>query len=429
MKIIKGIEKAKLTISKFNGLSNPLDSAQNSESRKIVAEIIERVRKDGDSALKYYAQSLEKVELKQIEVDSTVINNAVNKVPQELLDALVKASDRITAFHKESMPKEWSNTKAGYGSIVRAVEKAGLYIPGGTALYPSTVLMSAIPAKIAGVSEVVMCTPTKTGLPHEYILAAAKIANVDRVFTIGGAQAIAAMAYGTETVPKVDLICGPGNIFVTLAKKQVYGDVGIDGIYGPTETMIVADETADPELCIYDLMAQAEHDELSIPTLVTTSQQLAEFVHKSWKKLAEKMERKSIIRASMENRGSIVIVSNLTQAIELVNIIAPEHVSLVAKNPHKLIPDIRNAGMIFVGENSHEVLGDYTAGPSHVMPTSNTARYSSGLGVQSFIKHIPVVDFGYETADPLNKIAATIARAEGFTAHAKAAEVRKKLNK
>ena len=429
MKIIKGIEKAKLTISKFNGLSNPLDSAQNSESRKIVAEIIERVRKDGDSALKYYAQSLEKVELKQIEVDSTVINNAVNKVPQELLDALVKASDRITAFHKESMPKEWSNTKAGYGSIVRAVEKAGLYIPGGTALYPSTVLMSAIPAKIAGVSEVVMCTPTKTGLPHEYILAAAKIANVDRIFTIGGAQAIAAMAYGTETVPKVDLICGPGNIFVTLAKKQVYGDVGIDGIYGPTETMIVADETADPELCIYDLMAQAEHDELSIPTLVTTSQQLAEFVHKSWKKLAEKMERKSIIRASMENRGSIVIVSNLTQAIELVNIIAPEHVSLVAKNPHKLIPDIRNAGMIFVGENSHEVLGDYTAGPSHVMPTSNTARYSSGLGVQSFIKHIPVVDFGYETADPLNKIAATIARAEGFTAHAKAAEVRKKLNK
>ena len=429
MKIIKGIEKAKLTISKFNGLSNPLDSAQNSESRKIVVEIIERVRKDGDSALKYYAQSLEKVELKQIEVDSTVINNAVNKVPQELLDALVKASDRITAFHKESMPKEWSNTKAGYGSIVRAVEKAGLYIPGGTALYPSTVLMSAIPAKIAGVSEVVMCTPTKTGLPHEYILAAAKIANVDRVFTIGGAQAIAAMAYGTETVPKVDLICGPGNIFVTLAKKQVYGDVGIDGIYGPTETMIVADETADPELCIYDLMAQAEHDELSIPTLVTTSPQLAEFVHKSWKKLAEKMERKSIIRASMENRGSIVIVSNLTQAIELVNIIAPEHVSLVAKNPHKLIPDIRNAGMIFVGENSHEVLGDYTAGPSHVMPTSNTARYSSGLGVQSFIKHIPVVDFGYETADPLNKIAATIARAEGFTAHAKAAEVRKKLNK
>ena len=429
MKIIKGIEKAKLTISKFNGLSNPLDSAQNSESRKIVVEIIERVRKDGDSALKYYAQSLEKVELKQIEVDSTVINNAVNKVPQELLDALVKASDRITAFHKESMPKEWSNTKAGYGSIVRAVEKAGLYIPGGTALYPSTVLMSAIPAKIAGVSEVVMCTPTKTGLPHEYILAAAKIANVDRVFTIGGAQAIAAMAYGTETVPKVDLICGPGNIFVTLAKKQVYGDVGIDGIYGPTETMIVADETADPELCIYDLMAQAEHDELSIPTLVTTSPQLAEFVHKSWKKLAEKMERKSIIRASMENRGSIVIVSNLTQAIELVNIIAPEHVSLVAKNPHKLIPDIRNAGMIFVGENSHEVLGDYTAGPSHVMPTSNTARYSSGLGVQSFIKHIPVVDFGYETADPLNNIAATIARAEGFTAHAKAAEVRKKLNK
>ena len=429
MKIIEGIQNAKLTISKYNKISNHLDSDQNTEFEKVVTQIIKRVKKDGDSALRFYAQSLDNVTLEQIEVDSKVINDAANKVPKELLDALEKASDRITEFHKESMPQGWSDTKAGYGSIVRAVEKAGLYIPGGTALYPSTVLMSAIPAKIAGVSEVVMCTPTKTGLPHEYILAAAKIADVDRIFTIGGAQAIAAMAYGTETVPKVDLICGPGNIFVTLAKKHVYGDVGIDGIYGPTETMIVADETADPELCIYDLMAQAEHDELSIPTLVTTSQQLAEFVHKSWKKLAEKMERKPIICASMENRGSIVIVSNLSEAIELVNIIAPEHVSLVTKSPHKLIPDIRNAGMVFVGENSHEVLGDYTAGPSHVMPTSNSARYSSGLGVQSFIKHIPVVDFGYETADPLNNIAATIARAEGFTAHAKAAEVRKKLNK
>ena len=429
MKIIEGIQKAKLTISKYNRISNHLDSDQNTEFEKVVTQIIKRVKKDGDSALRFYAQSLDNVTLEQIEVDSKFINDAANKVPKELLDALEKASDRITAFHKESMPQGWSDTKAGYGSIVRAVEKAGLYIPGGTALYPSTVLMSAIPAKIAGVSEVVMCTPTKTGLPHEYILAAAKIADVDRIFTIGGAQAIAAMAYGTETVPKVDLICGPGNIFVTLAKKHVYGDVGIDGIYGPTETMIVADETADPELCIYDLMAQAEHDELSIPTLVTTSQQLAEFVHKSWKKLAEKMERKPIICASMENRGSIVIVSNLTEAIELVNIIAPEHVSLVTKSPNKLIPDIRNAGMVFVGENSHEVLGDYTAGPSHVMPTSNSARYSSGLGVQSFIKHIPVVDFGYETADPLNNVAATIARAEGFTAHAKAAEVRKKLNK
>jgi len=429
LKIIEGIQNAKLTISKYNKISNHLDSDQNTEFEKVVTQIIKRVKKDGDSALRFYAQSLDNVTLEQIEVDSKVINDAANKVPKELLDALEKASDRITAFHKESMPQGWSDTKSGYGSIVRAVEKAGLYIPGGTALYPSTVLMSAIPAKIAGVSEVVMCTPTKTGLPHEYILAAAKIADVDRIFTIGGSQAIAAMAYGTETVPKVDLICGPGNIFVTLAKKHVYGDVGIDGIYGPTETMIVADETADPELCIYDLMAQAEHDELSIPTLVTTSQQLAEFVHKSWKKLAEKMERKPIICASMENRGSIVIVSNLTEAIELVNIIAPEHVSLVTKSPHKLIPDIRNAGMVFVGENSHEVLGDYTAGPSHVMPTSNSARYSSGLGVQSFIKHIPVVDFGYETADPLNNVAATIARAEGFTAHAKAAEVRKKLNK
>ena len=429
MKIIEGIQNAKLTISKYNRISNHLDSDQNTEFEKVVTQIIKRVKKDGDSALRFYAQSLDNVTLEQIEVDSKVINDAANKVPKELLDALEKASDRITAFHKESMPQGWSDTKSGYGSIVRAVEKAGLYIPGGTALYPSTVLMSAIPAKIAGVSEVVMCTPTKTGLPHDYILAAAKIANVDRIFTIGGAQAIAAMAYGTETIPKVDLICGPGNIFVTLAKKQVYGDVGIDGIYGPTETMIVADETADPELCIYDLMAQAEHDEQSIPTLVTNSKQLAEFVHKSWIKLAETMERKSIICASMQNRGSIVIVNDLIEAIELVNIIAPEHVSLVTKSPHKLIPDIRNAGMVFIGENSHEVLGDYAAGPSHVMPTSNTARYSSGLGVQSFIKHIPVVDFGYETADPLNNVAATIARAEGFTAHAKAAEVRKKLNK
>lgn len=429
MKIIKGLEKAKLTISKFNGLSSISDSDQNVEFEKVVSEIIENVKREGDSALRHYAQSLDKAELKQIEVDSELIDSSLDKVPTELLDALMKASERITAFHKKSMPKEWKDPEAGYGSIVRAVEKAGLYIPGGTALYPSTVLMSAIPAKIAGVNEVIMCTPSKSGLPHEYILAAAKIANVDRIFSLGGAQAIAAMAYGTQTVPKVDLICGPGNIFVTLAKKQVYGDVGIDGMYGPTETMIVADETADPELCIYDLIAQAEHDELSIPTLVTNSQKLAESVQESWKPIAEEMDRKSIICASMENRGSIVIVNSLIEAIELVNIVAPEHVSLVTKTPYELIPSIRNAGMIFIGENSHEVLGDYTAGPSHIMPTSNTARYSSGLGVQSFIKHIPVVDFGYETAISLNSVAAIIARAEGFTAHAKAAEARKKLRK
>ena len=316
MKIIEGIQNAKLTSSKYNKISINLDSDQYTEFEKVVTQKIKRVKIDGDSALRFYAQSLDNVTLEQIEVDSKFINDAANKVPKELLDALEKASDRITAFHKESMPQGWSDTKSGYGSIVRAVEKAGLYIPGGTALYPSTVLMSAIPAKIAGESEFVMCTPTKTGLPHEYILAAAKIADVDRIFTIGVAQAIADMAYCTENVPKVDLICGPGNIFVTLAKKQVYGDVGIDGIYGPTETMIVADETANPELCIYDLMAQAEHDEDASSILISSSSDVIHEVKAIIKNQCSNLERAMIVKSSLKNNGLIVKIDNLKQAID-----------------------------------------------------------------------------------------------------------------
>ncbi len=428
MKIVKGLKAAKLEISKNKGLSRDQDSTWHIKNQKIVKRILEQVKNEGDSALKYFSSTLDKIDLDQIEVSSKQMDESVENIPNDLLQAIVKASERILAFHKNSMPADWTDTKYGYGSIIRAVERVGIYIPGGTALYPSTVLMTAIPAKVAGVDELIMCTPTKNGAPHPYILAAAKISNVDRVFSIGGAQAIAAMAYGTETVPKVDLICGPGNVFVTLAKKQVFGDVGIDGIFGPTETMIVADENANSELCMYDLIAQAEHDQLSIPILVTDSEKLGTIINDSWRNIVSGLDRESIICASMQNRGLIAIVDNLIEAIDLVNSFAPEHVSLVTKDPQELIPYIRNAGMVFVGENSHEVLGDYVAGPSHVMPTSSSARYSSGLGVESFIKHIPIVDFGYKTAAPLNEIASVIARAEGLTAHALAAEMRMKIN-
>jgi histidinol dehydrogenase len=290
--------------------------------------------------------------------------------------------------------------------------------------------MTAIPAKVAGVSEVIVCTPAREGgMPHPVVLVAADIAGVDRVFRIGGAQAIAAMAYGTETVPRVDMICGPGNIFVTLAKKLLFGEVGIDGLYGPTETVVVADESANPTLCAADLLAQAEHDPLARPVLITTSASLAAAVEKEARTRLERLERASIAKAAMEEQGCIAIVSSLEEALELANQFAPEHISLMVKEPWAFVGQVRNAGAVFLGEFSHEVLGDYVAGPSHVMPTGGTARFSSGLGVHSFVKVSPVTALDRATASELSRAAALIARAEGLTAHAEAAEVREELNK
>ena len=304
----------------------------------------------------------------------------------------------------------------------------GVYVPGGSAPLPSTALMTAIPARVAGVDEIILCSPARNGgLPEPTTLAAAQIAGADRIFAIGGAQAVAAMAYGTETVPKVDMVCGPGNIFVTLAKKMVYGDVGIDGLYGPTETMIVADASANPTLCAADMLAQAEHDPLATPVLVCVSSALAERVVDEVEARLRRLSRESVARAAIEGRGTVAIVENLDEAIRIANRFAPEHLCLAVEDPWRWVGKIRNAGALFMGEFSHEVLGDYVAGPSHVMPTSGSARFNSGVGVHTFLKTIPVIAIDDAQSAALSESAAVIARAEGLTAHAEAAEIRREL--
>jgi len=396
---------------------------------QVVQRVIEQVRTQGDAALRDLAKRVDGMDLGETEVPRQAIEEAERQVPQALRDAIRTSAERIRRFHEATMPKEWMDKKAGYGRLVNAVGSVGCYVPGGTAPYLSTVLMTAIPARVAGVETVVVCTPAAQGkLPSPAVLAAAKAAGADRVFCIGGAQAVAALAYGTESVPKVDMVCGPGNIFVTLAKKLLYGVVGIDGLYGPTETLVVADETAHPTLCAADLLAQAEHDVMAMPVLVTTSEALASTVEKEAEARLRRLERSKIAGASMESRGTVVLVRDLDEAMEVANAFAPEHISLMVRDPWKLVPKVRNAGAVFVGEFSHEVLGDYVAGPSHVMPTGGTARFSSGLGVHSFLKYTPVVALDRATALSLTPAASALGRAEGLTGHAEAAEVRLELS-
>ena len=395
---------------------------------QVVQAILGEVRQRGDEAVREYTSKLDGTVLAEIEVPESAISAALDTVPREVVDALEVAAHRIRLFHEASRRMSWTDYRNGYGELINPVHRVGAYVPGGTACYPSTVLMTAIPAKVAGVGEVIVCTPARKGdMAHPVVLAAASVAGVDRVFSIGGAQAIAAMAYGTETVPSVDLICGPGNIYVTLAKMLLFGQVGIDGLYGPTETVIVADETANPTLCAADLLAQAEHDVLAMPVLITTSEPLAKVVQRETHVRLERLDRRRIAEAALDQRGCIAIVSGLEEAIGLANEIAPEHLCLMVKEPWSLVGLIRNAGAVFLGEFSHEVLGDYVAGPSHVMPTGGTARFSSGLGVHSFVKVSPIVALDRATSSDLARSASVIARAEGFTAHAEAAEVREEL--
>lgn len=395
---------------------------------QVVQRIIREVRAGGDDALSHLALAVDGVELNSPEVPRELIDQAPSQIDPELLNAIEVSADRIRDYHQATVPKSWMDETKGYGQLTTPVSSVGCYIPGGTASYLSTVLMTSIPARVAGVQKVFICTPIVRGeMPSNSILAAAKIAGVDRVFRIGGAQAIAALAYGTETVPAVDMICGPGNIFVTLAKKVLYGVVGIDGLYGPTETLIIADHTANPTLCAADLLAQAEHDIMATPILITNSKELANAVEKEAENRVIPLSRSQIARASMDKQGVIVIVNNLLEAIEVANNFAPEHISINTENPRALVPLVKNAGAIFVGESSHEVLGDYVAGPSHVMPTGGTARFGSGLGVHSFIKYTPVVELDLKTTLSLTKAASTLARAEGLDAHAEAAEIRLQL--
>jgi histidinol dehydrogenase len=395
---------------------------------QVVERILREVRESGDRALRDLNLKLDGRVLDRIEVPRTVVSGAYDAVSAEVVEALETAAGRVRRFHEATLPKGWLDFAEGYGELVVPLERVGAYVPGGTAPLPSTVLMSVIPAKVAGVKEVMVASPPgETGSPHPAVLVAAGIAGADRVFQIGGAQAIAAMAYGTETVPAVDMICGPGNVFVTLAKKLLYGEVGIDGLYGPTETVVIADETANPTLCAADLLAQAEHDVMATPVLITTSQRVADAVQRELAARVERLDRADIARSALDEQGAIAIVEEMDQALELANRFAPEHMCLMVSEPWRHVGKVKNAGAVFLGEFSHEVLGDYVAGPSHIMPTGGTARFGSGLSVRSFLKFSPVVALDDAASSALAKVASTIARAEGLTGHAEAAEIREEL--
>ena len=431
MRVLRGIDAGLAALTRRPGYEEPEltpAAAKRTEAlfgepltaTQAVERIVADVRASGDAAVGDYANRIDGADLDVLEVPRSVWDDAARSIGAELQDALTVAAGRIRAFHEAAMPRAWEDAGAGYGLRSVAIERVGLYVPGGSAAYPSTVLMSAIPAKVAGVSEVVVCTPD----PSPMTLAAALTAGVDRLFAIGGAQAIAAMAFGTESVPQVDKICGPGNVFVSIAKRLVYGHVDIDGLYGPTETLVIADAAATPEVVAADLLAQAEHDELASPVLVTTSDTIAAAVERELERQVALLERGPIAREALARQGTIVVVDNITEAAAVANAFAPEHLCLLTADPRACVGLIRNAGGIFVGESSPEVMGDYVAGPSHVMPTGGTARFASSLGLHTFIKHVPVVGLSPETAREIGPAASALARAEGLTAHARAAEMR-----
>ena len=430
MKIITGLSQSNLFLetirNSIDSQTSNLSAESNLSLTDSVLKLIKEIKSRGDAAIKEITLDLDNVKLENIEVDSNTISDAFDKTDKNLINSLITASKRITNYHSKTLPKNWADEQEGYGQVINPVDSVGIYVPKNLI---STVLMTVIPAKIAGVKKVYVCTPAETsGVPSDEILAACKISKVDKVFTISGAQAIAALAYGTETIPKVDLICGPGGIYTTIAKKLVYGEVGIDGLYGPTETLIIADANANPILCAADLVAQAEHDKLAIPICVTTSIDLGKLISQQAIARSKNIDRYQIAYDSITNRGAILVVDNLDQAFELANKFAPEHISLMITEPNKQISKIRNAGAIFIGEHSHEVMGDYVAGPSHVMPTSGTAKFNSGLNVNTFLKFSPVVKINKANSQILSSVAATIAKAEGLNGHAEAAEIRNEIN-
>lgn len=393
-----------------------------------VAEIIKNVRENGDKALFEYCEKFDKAQLSSLAVTKEEIDEALSLVEPEFLEILEKAAKNIRKFHSRQVRNSFIiNDEDGIviGQKIIPVDRAGLYVPGGTAAYPSTVLMDAIPAKIAGCREVVMVTPpTKDGKVNPVILAAAHVAGIDRIFKVGGAQAIAALAYGTQSIPKVDKIVGPGNAFVAEAKKQVFGVVSIDMIAGPSEILIVADGKSNPTYVAADLLSQAEHDKMASAVLVTDSAELARNVSTELEKQIPLLERREIARESIDVNGKIIVADTLDAAIEIANEIAPEHLELCVDNPFDKLDSIRHAGSIFMGRNCPEALGDYFAGPNHTLPTSGTAKFSSPLSVDDFIKK---TQYTYYTKDALKKVAfdvAAFAKKEGLTAHAKSAVIR-----
>lgn len=434
MKRIKGFRQAKPLLTREGPSASSLPSPWlEDKTRKddlsvdqIVGRIIADVRANGDRALLSYTEKLDRVRLSSLSVTRREIAAAYGKVDEKLASALELAANRIDKFHSVCKQRlESSFLSHGLGRQVSPLQRVGIYVPGGTAAYPSSLLMTAIPARVAGVKEIIVATPPQQdGTIWAPTLVAADIAKVDRLFKIGGAQAIAALAFGTETVPKVDKICGPGNVFVVTAKRMVYGIVDIESLPGPSEVIVVADDTADASFCAADLIAQAEHDPLASAILITTSSKLADNVDNEIKLQLGRLERRTVAAEAMSSRGMIVTVDSPDDAIELVNLYAPEHVSLMIRNATAYVERIRNAGCIFVGGSSPVALGDYVAGPSHVLPTGGSARFSSPLSVEDFLKTANIVALNEQDARDLGQAAITIAEAEGLKGHAHAIRIR-----
>ncbi len=398
--------------------------------KSLVNEIITNIRNNGDSALLDYSVKFDNISVSSIDelvIDLNETKSAFEGLPEKEKDALQVAAERVRDYHKKQQQDTWTYEEEDgtiLGQKVTPINRVGLYVPGGKAAYPSSVLMNAIPAKVAGVNELIMVVPTPSGVTNQLVLAAAYISGVDKVFTIGGAQAIAALAYGTETIPKVDKIVGPGNIYVATAKRAVFGQVGIDMIAGPSEILIICDGKTDPDWIAMDLFSQAEHDEDAQSILLSPDAEFISMVESSINKLLPTMSRQDIIKKSLKDRGALIHTSDMNEAIDIANMIAPEHLELSVENPEELLESIVNAGAIFMGRNTCESLGDYCAGPNHVLPTSGTARFSSPLGVYDFQKKSSIIMVSEKGATSLGKVAATLANGEGLQAHAESAKYR-----
>jgi histidinol dehydrogenase len=406
------------------------ESVSDAKVNAIVDEILARVRTEGDAAVVEYSNRFDRLSVSsmaELELSRERLEQALEQLPQAQRRALEEAAVRVRDYHERQKSDSWCYTEADgtlLGQKVTPMDRVGIYVPGGKACYPSSVLMNALPAKVAGVAEIIMVVPTPGGELNELVLAAAALAGVDRVFCIGGAQAVAALAYGTETVPRVDKIVGPGNIFVATAKRAVFGVVGIDMIAGPSEILVLCDGKTDPDWIAMDLFSQAEHDEDAQSILVSPDADYLDRVEQSMLRLLPTMERRGIIETSLRNRAALIQVRDLEQAVEVSNRIAPEHLELSVEDPDALLPQIRHAGAIFMGRYTAEALGDYCAGPNHVLPTSGTARFSSPLGVYDFQKRSSLIRFSAEGASTQGAVASILARGEGLTAHARSAEYR-----
>lgn len=431
-----------LKIRRFNSQSSDFedqfntfiasDQAQDTDVNQLVEDIIRDIRVRGDAALLEYTDKFDRISLAsadELELSEAEIQTALANIDPAQRAALEQARQRIEDYAQQQKLASWQYSdehNSLLGQRVTALDRVGIYVPGGTAAYPSSVLMNAVPAKVAGVEQIIMVAPTPDGVTNNTVLAAAAIAGVDRIFRVGGAQAVAALAYGTQTVPAVDKIVGPGNVYVATAKRLVFGKVGIDMIAGPSEVLVICDDTANPDWLAMDLFSQAEHDVLARTTLLSTSMLMLDQVEQAMNDLLPTLERRDIIEQSMQNFGSLVKVDDLQQAAQISNRIAPEHLELAVDDPDGLLAHIKHAGAVFMGHHTPEAFGDYCAGPNHVLPTSTTARFSSPLGVYDFQKRTSILNCSNPGAAVLSDVASVLARSEGLTAHARSAEYRGK---